>query len=156
MIFGAYWSKHKNEFSIFLNLFFFKYINNFFIYFILTSYDGDPSSIHLYLAIFLFLNNTISILLFLTGSVFLLRMCDIEYAGIFMTFFYSLSNFGALWTFSTSLFLLDPLGLNLLLIILFIYNILFFVFWRKRLLIFEKSDKAEWTLNYHYDLLDSH
>ena len=38
---------------------------------------------------------------------FLLRVCDIELSGVFMTFLYSFMNFGNLWCTSLNLFLVD-------------------------------------------------
>lgn len=73
---GGWLSKRNKEFSLFLNLYFIRILNNIFSYYIVTSYNGNDDEIIVYLYINSIIDIFISNLNFISGASFFLRMCD--------------------------------------------------------------------------------
>ena len=83
----------------------------------------------------------------IAGTVFFLRMCDEECQAVYLTFLNSFVNFGYYFAEALNLYLLDIVGLKVLTMFGFIYNILYFIIWRKKLLHFENGRIEDWALN---------
>jgi hypothetical protein len=143
---ASYISRHKNEMTLYWQLFFLCLINKFFTYYLIDAYNGDPNSLFWPLLINMAISVTIGNIYFISGGVFFLRICHVEYAGIYMTFLNSFANLGRLWTGSFWLLLLRPFGFTTLAIIMCIYSVFFFLFAKQRILKLESTPRDEWRL----------
>ena len=122
-------------------MFFVRVAKNVYYYFLLVNYNGDPDSIEFDLHCLFALDSTLFNITIITFGSFFLRICDIQYAGIYITYLNSFSNFSRLYTSTIWLFLLEPLTFQTLAIVGTIFNIFYFFIIKDALILLQNSPK---------------
>ncbi|KRX07998.1 Major facilitator superfamily domain, general substrate transporter [Pseudocohnilembus persalinus] len=145
---AAHYSRKKIEFSIYIKMYCLKFVSFVFTYFLLKNFSSfSESGVYWNLLLISALDIFIGNMIFIGIGTFFLRQCDVQNAGIFMTFLNSFSNFGGLWTGPLYLNLLTYLGLDGLFILGFIIAVVYILYWKNRLLYFQRTSKLDWALS---------
>ncbi len=146
LVFGKYYKAGK-ELSVWRVIFICKMVDYVSSYILVKNYH-QISSFSIFYAFNALYSSLYTNVGFVNMGAFSNRISDSSNGGTFLTFLASCSNLGSLWGSSLSLFALTYIPYDYLVILGFLYSIIFYFLYFKKLLHLQHLPKKSFTLDF--------